>query len=385
MRGRWVDLSQTVGPRVLNTRMAADKCDDLYEALSTSENLHPNVQQPVASSAKQVRPRRYRYTCPELELEPRHACPEPELELEVRDGMGDLNMFIPAAWRENFEVPYDLVVGGGAFAQVYKVQDRRDGKHYAVKVMQRSNFELRGIGRQIDFELEAMRLAAVLDVAEGDRHIVRLFDHARENDHVFLRMELCEGGDLLRTMMALTSTSLNEDEAIVMARHLFLGLSQVHSLGFLHRDIKPENLLLKEGQLKITDFGWCCPAKSRPQEMAGTLVYMAPEVLRQDLYDEEVDVWSAGVTTYYMLVGRPLIDMPEATLMSECDPHGAMRLKQQRLLDQIAVACPPRVEQRPPHLSEQSWDFVRKSLARDPSDRLTVAAALDHSWLQLTQ
>ena len=34
-------------------------------------------------------------------------------------------------------------------------------------------------------------------------------------------------------------------------------------------DIKPSNLLLDDGDLRITDFGWCCDVSESPRALAG--------------------------------------------------------------------------------------------------------------------
>eukprot|EP00434_Breviolum_minutum_P033151 symbB.v1.2.029334.t1/scaffold3199.1/size61439/4 len=62
-----------------------------------------------------------------------------------------------------------------------------------------------------------------------------------------------------------------------------IGLQRVHELGYIHRDIKPDNLLADaEGRLRIADFGWCCLREDHPNCLAGTLLYMAPEVLKNE-------------------------------------------------------------------------------------------------------
>ena len=74
-----------------------------------------------------------------------------------------------------------------------------------------------------------------------------------------------------------------------------------------HRDLKPENILMEndtdEADLRIVDFG--LSKIIGPNESSidpfGTLSYVAPEVLLQNPYGKEVDLWSLGVITYLML------------------------------------------------------------------------------------
>jgi aurora kinase, other len=98
-------------------------------------------------------------------------------------------------------------------------------------------------------------------------------------------------------------------------------LAYLHARNIIHRDIKPENLLLDENFIiKLADFGLSVSTDhENPVTRAGTLDYMAPEVLvcplkrlptdykkREDLaYTTKVDSWSLGVLAFELLTGRP--------------------------------------------------------------------------------
>ncbi|GMI20062.1 hypothetical protein TeGR_g14243, partial [Tetraparma gracilis] len=71
----------------------------------------------------------------------------------------------------------------------------------------------------------------------------------------------------------------------------------------IHRDLKPDNMLLtREWTLKLTDFG-----EARAQNMGGTMtsvgtpIYIAPEVMRADHYDQKADTWSFGLCLVAMI------------------------------------------------------------------------------------
>lgn len=82
--------------------------------------------------------------------------------------------------------------------------------------------------------------------------------------------------------------------------------------GILHRDLKPENLLLsEEGNLLLADFGWSISnaagfhdEKSMRFTLCGTPDYISPEMLHNKPYGKSVDVWTIGVLSYELLVGR---------------------------------------------------------------------------------
>lgn len=81
----------------------------------------------------------------------------------------------------------------------------------------------------------------------------------------------------------------------------------MHSKKVIHRDIKPENLLLGEHDiLKVADFGWSVHAPNNKRKtLCGTLDYLPPEMVRREMYDFAVDVWSLGILLYEFLYGLP--------------------------------------------------------------------------------
>ncbi|CAE6966424.1 IPL1 [Symbiodinium sp. CCMP2592] len=214
-----------------------------------------------------------------------------------------------------------------------------------------------------------------------ETHVLRLLDDTQDGDFVYLLLELCEQGDLLRKQGV-----LNEKMVRSMARQLMLGLQVVHKLGFIHRDIKPDNLLCTaDGLLRIADFGWCCHKEDSPTCLAGTLLYMAPEVLSNVPQTVKADVWSAGMTLFQMIAGRTLLQTnldPGMTKLSERDPVKSTLLRQQWLLREIDAVCPPSDKLRPNHVSPLAWDLVQKMLTKDPAERISVDEALSHPWLR---
>jgi p21-activated kinase 1 len=178
---------------------------------------------------------------------------------------------------------------------------------------------------------------------------------------VFLLLELCLYGNLRHQ---LAKGGIHEATAARNFRHLFQGLRDIHAAGVMHRDIKLDNLLITtNGILKISDFGWAAEFRRSPCGLAGTYETMAPEVLQGQPQTPAVDIWSAGAVLFHVICGRPLL--PNAT------PETA--------LDQIASSCPLRY--RPPNVSEECWDLLRRLLEIDATRRPTAAQVLEHPWL----
>lgn len=264
------------------------------------------------------------------------------------------------------------LLGSGAFAKVFRVTDRSSGTVFAVKVMERSFFEIRAIGQLIEREVRSLRLCAERGAC---RHIIRLLDAAEDSGSVFLRLELCEGS-LLHYVREQPGCRLAEFEARKWSAQLFAGLADLHGLQILHRDIKPDNLLYTaDGSLKITDFGWCANLCDSPCDIAGTFQYMAPEVMTKQVHTEATDVWSAGATIFELVTGVTLL----SSTAPEVGPEGPVFT---HLMLEVLERCPPAREVRPSFVSLRCWEMIRLMLVREVAARATLGALRSDAWLQ---
>ena len=93
-----------------------------------------------------------------------------------------------------------------------------------------------------------------------------------------------------------------------VAERLLRAVGLLHRRQILHRDIKPENLLLGEdGELRVLDFGLAyCPGLSedRAHLLPGTPSFIAPEAFAGEQPTAQQDLYSVGVTLYYLLTGH---------------------------------------------------------------------------------
>ncbi|KAF7054984.1 hypothetical protein CFC21_062565 [Triticum aestivum] len=142
-------------------------------------------------------------------------------------------------------------------------------------------------------------------------------------------------------------------EAIVKAYmwQLLTGANKMHSKHhILHRDIKPHNILVGEGGtiLKFCDLGLAMSLKTarKPYEFAGTVPYMAPEMLlgKPD-YDAGVDVWSLGCVMAEMLTGEMLFkaDKKDDRIAQLSAIFGVLGLPDERTWPEFVAAKVPRV------------------------------------------
>jgi serine/threonine protein kinase len=86
---------------------------------------------------------------------------------------------------------------------------------------------------------------------------------------------------------------------------LVSAISYLHKRNIVHRDIKPENILVEKdtNQIYLVDFNVSRKLEGKQQAMltqTGTPLFRAPEVVKNNIYGPNVDIWSAGLVLFYL-------------------------------------------------------------------------------------
>ncbi|KAI7876082.1 kinase-like protein [Lichtheimia hyalospora FSU 10163] len=135
-------------------------------------------------------------------------------------------------------------------------------------------------------------------MASGHSNLIRLREVSLWRDDVWMAMDL----QRCSVFAVLCQRGIPEDYAIYITCETLKALVYLHGKGFIHRDIKCENLLLGwNGEVKLADFGLATRTNRRNRERLGTSKWMAPEVIREQYYDEKIDMWSLGITVIEMM------------------------------------------------------------------------------------
>lgn len=193
---------------------------------------------------------------------------------------------------------YDKMIGKGGFSRVFLARNSNFSHHlFCAKVLPCSS----GAIIQNAFDTESKLLAAL-----DHPNILHLYDSFVERQMCHLIIEHCPNGSIRRLIKQGKFES--HDDLIWYMRQIIAALAFCHSKHIVHRDIKPENILIDSyGRPKLSDFG--ISKSVEPGTLigirSGSQVYMAPEVNRDQEHDPyAADVWSLGVTFYYMAVGH---------------------------------------------------------------------------------
>lgn len=226
------------------------------------------------------------------------------------------------------------------------------GMVFALKCIKKSVVREEGIVEQLTKEIKIQSFL-------NQPNIAKLYSVFDDSENVYLLQELCCEGNMYHFLQK--KGSLSEKEAKFYLLSICEAIAEMHSFNIMHRDLKPENIVLSYGMAKICDFGWSTQIKDSMREtFCGTPLYVSPELLKGNCYDEKIDLWSVGILGYEMLTGKIPFD-----------------IKTEKDLSQIVTA---KVVY-PSNLSSEAVSFLESLLERDPNRRTNIRELLCHPFL----
>ncbi|XP_018564380.1 serine/threonine-protein kinase fused [Anoplophora glabripennis] len=252
---------------------------------------------------------------------------------------------------------YEVIgtLGEGSFGRVYKAKQVSDSSLVALKVISkrgRSSKELKGFRRECEIQrdLHHPNIIQMLDSFETENEIVVITEFA----HKELTAVLGKEG------------YLSEERVQPIVWDLVSALCYLHSNRVLHRDLKPQNILLDiKNRAKLCDFGFARNMSTGTHVLTsikGTPLYMAPELIDEQPYDYNADLWSLGCIIYELLMGTP----PFCT---------ASILHLIRLIRHEQI-------QWPTFLSDNCTSFLKGLLQKNPTKRMTWDEILCHPFVK---
>ena len=251
---------------------------------------------------------------------------------------------------------YGRQIGHGAFGQVNLALHIASGRLVAIKIFAKKNLRNTRAKEKIMTEIETL---------SNFHHpfINQILDNFETSTHIFIVMEyVC--GDLLGFIRK--RSKLSESVSKIIFKQLIEGLKYIHKKHFVHRDIKLDNILIDlTNTIKICDFGVSKHFDDKNEIMfdhCGTPAYIAPEIFEHTGYKGPAcDIWSAGVTLYYMLAGE--------------QPFKAGSISE---LEKIIKAGDFKEIEG---VSKEANNLLSKILQVNPKARLSLDEILNHKWL----
>jgi serine/threonine-protein kinase len=248
---------------------------------------------------------------------------------------------------------------------VWLARDRELGITVAVKVLHKNL-------HRCEVVLAKFAREAELSARMMSPNIVRVLARGVDAEETpYIAYELLDGEDLSERLDRERTMSIADAETVVV--HVARALARAHAVGVIHRDVKPENIFATKDEdarplYKVLDFGIAeltVNLKERGAEIAGTLEYIAPEVLVDARTpDVRSDLYSLAVVAYRCVTGR--VPFPGETLG--------------QVLLAVTKTKPPPPSELCPAATKELDDWFAQALARDPAHRFQNAKAMTEAF-----
>eukprot|EP00186_Timspurckia_oligopyrenoides_P004725 CAMPEP_0182441708 /NCGR_PEP_ID=MMETSP1172-20130603/687_1 /TAXON_ID=708627 /ORGANISM="Timspurckia oligopyrenoides, Strain CCMP3278" /LENGTH=380 /DNA_ID=CAMNT_0024636165 /DNA_START=346 /DNA_END=1488 /DNA_ORIENTATION=- len=276
---------------------------------------------------------------------------------------------LEASSNQKIEQYYEFgkTIGEGGFASVKLGIDKETMKKYAIKIVQ----------KQMDDEhhMEFLHRELIIMKAVNSNHVIRTFDIFDSPRKLYFVLEYMQGGTLHEIYQA--QKPFTEEQVRAVLFDVLSGVAYLHSKQIVHRDLKLKNVLAQQTVmpygLKLADFGLSNFVGQRTmsrvvlKSQVGSPHYVAPEVLREELYGPPVDLWSVGVIMHIMLSGKY--------------PFAGKTIKE--TLELVADGTFKLREEWFPGLSESARTLLSALLRENPSQRPTARDALASDFMKV--
>ena len=271
---------------------------------------------------------------------------------------------MPVVLRDRYELVREIA--SGAMGAVHEAIDLSSGRHVAVKVLRAE------LAADANLRRRFRRESSILRSIEHPG-VVRILDAGEDDDdRAFTVMELL-AGETLASRLA-RGGAMQPREAGPILVGLADALAALHARGVVHGDLKPENVFLTAEApfVKLVDFGLSkvegLDRLTRTGELAGTPVYMAPELFTGEggrEPDARLDLYALGVLAYQMLSGA---------LPFETRKHPG-----QLMFDVVMGKVVP-LSSRVPSIAAPIAAAIERAMAPKREARPASASELAHEW-----
>ncbi|XP_050077889.1 stress-activated protein kinase JNK-like [Anopheles maculipalpis] len=318
-----------------------------------------------------------------------------------------------ASCSPSYEIRFDLPsrfphshmapIGIGVQGAVCSAVDLKTGRRLAIKKLSQP-FQDVTFAKRSYRELKLMRLV------DHPNIIKLLYAYTPQQTletfrDVYIFTELMDNN--LRKVIG---TKLDHERISFLVYQMLCGIKYLHAAGIIHRDLKPSNIVVcRNCSLKILDFGLArsIDTSFTMTQYVVTRHYRAPEIILNMEYDTKVDIWSIGCIMAELITGRVLfpgtdhVDQWMRIIQTLGTPRPEF-IARTTTGTQRYISNQPIVQGRPfeelfpdevfdlavsinhPQLTNDSArDFLRRMLAFDPMERISVEEALDHPYIHV--
>ncbi|CCH60995.1 hypothetical protein TBLA_0D05010 [Henningerozyma blattae CBS 6284] len=273
----------------------------------------------------------------------------------------------PSSYINKSDYVFGKTLGAGSFGVVRQAKKLSTDENVAVKIILKKALK----GNDVQLQM----LYDELSILQRLHHpnIVQFKDWFESKEKFYIVTQLATGGELFDRI--LKRGKFTEVDAVKIIIQMLKAIEYIHSQNIVHRDLKPENVLYidpsDDSQLVIADFGIAKELKDGDDlifKAAGSLGYVAPEVLTTNGHGKPCDIWSLGVITYTLLCGySAFIAETVEGFLEECTSN----------------IYPVKFHE--PYwnnVSREAKEFILKALTLNPDERPTATELLNDPWIK---
>ena len=287
--------------------------------------------------------------------------------------------------KNNYEEYYEDLkgIGNGAFGIVYKGKEKGKDELRAIKVINLQKIKenlMNEYGTELKKQLELCIKGFMTEFENmkicslNNENSVKCYEYFNNKDNFIIIMELCDTNlsTVLTKRVEENGKGFNSEEIVEILNQLNNAFKVMKENKIIHRDLKLENILIKYKDkehkkyiIKLSDYGsskrLSSLTKNYLNSVNGTLLYMAPEILKGEEYNYKCDLWNIGIIIYKLYFGKfPYFGANENAIINKIKELGNKILKETD--------------------NKELDNLIKNLLEKDPSKRLTWDQYFNHSF-----
>ena len=255
-------------------------------------------------------------------------------------------------------------IGKGSSCQVYTVLSKSDNKLYAIKESSSKENE----------DIIKNEVSIFKHLNNESPYIIHFYDffkgkNENNNPCLCIQLEYCEYGNIREIIKKgkKRDVKISENEISAIIYNVLQGINFIHKKNLINRDIKGRNILVgKNGSVKLCDFGICKKYVENGMKKfrGGSPYWMAPEILKKEEYNQNIDIWALGITCIELAEYEP--------------PYS--KYSPVEVLKKI-IKNPPKGLNEPSNWSKEFNDFISRCLELDKNKRPFSDELLKHDFI----
>ncbi|KAF1443639.1 Serine/threonine-protein kinase Nek5, partial [Pygoscelis papua] len=271
---------------------------------------------------------------------------------------------------------YEIIkkIGEGSFGKIFLAKGKVDNEQCVIKEINVTQMPVK--------EKEASQKEVILLAKMKHANIVTFYASLQEKNKLYIVMEYCDGGDLMKRINMQHGVLFNEDQILSWFVQISLGLKHIHDMKILHRDVKAQNIFLSNnGKVaKLGDFGIARQLNSTMEfahTCVGTPYYLSPEMCENRPYNNKTDIWSLGCVLYELCALKHPVILTVLFLL-----FSLIKFEGNSLHQLVLKICRGHFHPVSPNYSYDLRILISQLFKISPRDRPSINSILRKPFLQ---